>query len=104
MFATSDYIGRLVPAQGEPHAENDEQPADAAVEPDREASVPHQAAAHPRRRPCNEEIPQRAVEVEDRAEKQESHRLAWGGRVDELRQEGEKDEGHLRISTLVRNP
>src|SRR5262245_28713133 len=66
----------LFAAQCELHAEPDEKPADAAAEPAREPRVSHQDAADARRGPRDEKVPQRAVQVEERAEKEERGRLA----------------------------
>jgi len=53
-----------------------------------------------RRRPRHEEVPHRAVHVEDEAEHEERERLVGSVRRDELRQEREEEERDLRVERV----
>src|SRR5437764_2127542 len=76
-----------------------EESADAAIHPDDRARTARKPRG-PCRGPCDDEVPQRPVHVEERAKEEKGERLARGVRVDELRQEGEKEKRYLRIQDV----
>src|SRR5262245_50392806 len=92
----SARIERSGRAGRQTYPENDEQAADHAIEPRANRPRTRDARGEPRRRPRDEEVPQHRVEIEHAAEEQERDRLVRRARIDELRQEREKEERHLR--------
>src|SRR5688572_28113074 len=81
------------------HAQVYEQHADGAVQPRGDAPGAIEAH-HPGGRPGDQQVPQRAVEIEDAAEKHERQRLARRCCIDELRQEGEEEQRHLGVEDV----
>ena len=63
-------------------------------------AAPQDAATDRRRRPRDEEIPERPVDVEDRAQEQEGERFVRRISRDELRQEREEEKRHFRVQDV----
>jgi hypothetical protein len=74
--------------------------ADAAIEPLFELVAGPEPAADSRRRPGDQQIPNRAVEIEDDAEEQECQGLRRRIRQNKLRQKREKKQRNLGIQDI----
>ena len=83
----------------QPQPDEDEHTADAAVEPLFESRAWAERGADSRRQPRHQEIPKRAVDVEDQAEKQKCQRIRRL-RIDELRKKCQKEQRNLGVQDI----
>ena len=90
----------VIMSQREPDPDEDKEAADAAIEPLFELVAGPEPAADSRRRPGDQQIPNRAVEIEDDAEEQECQRLRRRIRQNKLRQKREKKQRNLGIQDI----
>src|ERR1700682_2227613 len=93
-------ISLTITRQRQADADKYENRTDAAIEPYLQAVACAEPAADARRRPGDDQIPYRAVEIEDCTQDQECQRLRWGIRQHKLRQKGQKKQRHLGVQDI----
>src|ERR1700688_1947203 len=87
-------------SQRQPNADKYEDSSDAAIEPLFEGVAGREPDADARRRPGDEQIPYRAVEIEDDTQEQERQRLRRGIRQNKLRQKRQKKQRYLGVQDI----
>src|SRR5580692_2839979 len=86
--------------QRKPQADKYKDAADAAIEPFFEHAARAEPAREPGRRPSDEQVPNRPIEIEYRAEEQERQRFGSRIRCDELREKRQKKQSHLGVQDI----